>query len=68
MRRVRIKDTQHQFDRDPEPQPLIPRNAGTVLLSRIWALIPLGSAAEDGLQIEDTRLAGPRYVRSCTLG
>lgn len=63
MKRVRTKETQHQPECSPESQLPIPLDDGTMMLSMIQALIPLGlKAVEDALQKEVTALAGPRYA------
>ena len=49
---------------EPEPQPQLPLDEGTVPLAMIQALIPLGlRAVAEALQTEVTALAGARYAR-----
>jgi len=62
MRTVRRKATAHQSLTPQETQLTVPLDDGTVMLSMIQALIPLGlKAVEDALQQEVTALAGARY-------
>jgi transposase-like protein len=65
MRRVRTKAAEHQSLSAPETQLTAPLDDGTVTLSMIQALIPLGlKAVEDALQQEVAALAGARYAHA----
>ena len=62
MGRVRKERTTHQPAAPRDIQTVAPLDDGTVALSMIQALIPLGlRAVEDALQQEAVALAGPRY-------
>lgn len=62
MGRVRKERTTHQPAAPRDIQTVAPLDDGTVALSMIQALIPLGlRAVEDALQQEVVALAGPRY-------
>ena len=64
MRRVRKETTAHQSASTAPAQGPLPIDDGTVLLSMIHALIPLGlKAVEEALQRDVTALAGTRYAR-----
>ena len=63
MRRVRTAQAAHQPDESPATQLVAPLDDGTLMLSVIQALIPLGmQAVEEALQREVTALAGARYA------
>ena len=63
MRRVRKATTAHQSAVPADAQVSLPIDDGTVLLSMIQALIPLGlKAVEEALQRDVTALAGARYA------
>jgi putative transposase len=64
MRRVRKSAPPHQPAATPPVQTEAALDDGTMMLSMIQALIPLGLAAvEEALQHEVTTLAGARYAR-----
>jgi len=63
MRRVRNRSASHQTVAVASSQVPLPIDDGTVMLSMIQALIPLGlKAVEEALQHDVTRLAGARYA------
>ena len=63
MRRVRKNAALHQPAATPPVQIEAPLDDGTMMLSMIQALIPLGlRAVEEALQHEVTQLAGARYA------
>lgn len=63
MRRVRKAPTAHQSATVADAQVPLPIDDGTVLLSMIQALIPLGlKAVAEALQRDVTALAGARYA------
>lgn len=65
MRRVRKSVTTHQPAAAQDMQTVAPLDDGTVALSVIQALIPLGlQAVEEALQREVAALAGARYARA----
>ena len=65
MRRVRKKPATHQPPAPREIQTVAPLDDGTVALSMIQALIPLGlKAVEEALQQEVAALAGARYAHA----
>lgn len=64
MRRVRKETRVHQPAVAADAQVPLPIDDGTVLLSMMQALIPLGlKAVEEALQRDVTALAGARYAR-----
>ena len=65
MRSLRKGRNPHQSVAPQDPQTIAPLDGGTVALSMIQALIPLGlKAVEDALQQEVMVLAGARYARA----
>ena len=65
MRRVRKSSTTHQPAAPQDLQTTAPLDDGTMALSMIQALIPLGlQAVEEALQQEVTALAGARYAHA----
>ena len=63
MRRVRKETKAHQPPSACDTQVIAPLDDGTVMLSAIQALIPLGlKALEEALQHEVASLAGARYA------
>ena len=65
MRRVRKNSGAHQPAAPQDIQTVAPLDDGTVALSMIQALIPLGLlAVEQALQAEVTALAGARYAHA----
>ena len=63
MRKVRIATTAHQPNTAAATQLVAPLDDGTVMLSMIQALIPLGlKAVEEALQRDVVALAGTRYA------
>ena len=63
MRKVRIATTPHQPNTAAATQLVAPLDDGTVMLSMIQALIPLGlKAVEEALQRDVVALAGTRYA------
>lgn len=65
MRTVRTKAAAHQSTASRALQAMVPLDEGTVALSMIQALIPLGlQAVEAALQAEVTALAGARYAHA----
>ena len=65
MRRVRTATREHQLPTPAAEQVEAPLDDGTVALSLIQALIPLGlQAVEDALQQEVLALAGARYAHA----
>ena len=63
MRRVRKETTAHQTATTAPAQVPLPLDDGTVLLSMIQALIPLGlKAVEEALPRDVLALAGARYA------
>ena len=63
MRRVRNEKTAHQSPAAADVQVSLPIDDGTVMLTMIQALIPLGlKAVEEALQRDVTALAGARYA------
>ncbi len=63
MRRVRKAPTAHESAATADAQVPLPIDDGTVMLSMIQALIPLGlKAVEEALQRDVTALAGARYA------
>ena len=65
MRTVRTKAAPHQPAPPREIETVTSLNEGTVALSMIQALIPLGlQAVEAALQAEVTALAGARYAHA----
>lgn len=63
MRRVRKERPVHQSAATADAQVPLPIDDGTVMLSMIQALIPLGlKAVEEALQRDVTALAGARYA------
>lgn len=65
MRRLRKNIATHQPTTPPDRQTMAPLDDGTVALSMIQALIPLGlKAVEEALQQEVTALAGARYAHA----
>ena len=65
MRRVRKGSTTHQPAAPQDVQTTAPLDDGTMALSVIQALIPLGlKAVEEALQQEVTALAGARYAHA----
>ncbi len=65
MRSVRKKPATHQPPAPREIQTVAPLDDGTVALSMIQALIPLGlKAVEEALQQEVAALAGARYAHA----